>query len=523
MNTNFIQYMMKKSGMATVGLILFTSCTGNFESLNTHPTDIYDDMLTSVEKVGALFPTMTYLLHPAQENQNQGLEQMLCGQYGGYWATTNNWSGTNFGTLNPSGVWIDDPYKLLFTNFYPNYQTVKNTTGGTGYIYDWVQIIRVAVMQRVADIYGPIPYTQMGKGEFQVAYDDVQTLYHTMIGDLTTSIENLKLFMQENKNTSLPIAQYDVMYNGDFSKWIKFANSLKFRMAVRIAQVDTEFAKKAMKEAMESGMIEDNTDNAFLPTNDNPYYKSAFKWGDVAINASLSSYMSGYKDPRIDKYMTKTSDNTYCGVRMGIKNIDQATYSSDRFSKPAFQQNSSLPVFYASETSFLRAEAALQGWIDGGEAEAKRYYEQGIQLSMDQYGVGIGNYLSSTDIPNDYTDPANGSNQFAFKNPVTVAWDNGSNKLEKIITQKWIANFPIGMEAWADFRRTGYPQFITPLDNLSNSGSLGVIDSKRMVRRLSYPTTEKSSNKENVEHAIATMLEGQPDLGSSDLWWAKKN
>lgn len=508
--------------LALFSVVVFTSCIGNFEDLNTHPTDVYPGGMTPTEEVGSLFPTMIYMLNPNHENKHQHIEQMVGGQYGGYFTTTNNWQGNNFGTFNPSINWIDEPFRVMFTEFYPNYITIKNATKSGGYIYAWANIIRVGVMLRVADTYGPIPYSQMGGGEFAVAYDNVQDLYHNMIADLTKSINTLSVFLQENKGVDLPIAEYDVVYNGDFNKWIKYANSLKLRMAVRIAEVDTDYAKQIMKEAIQGGVIEQNSDNAYIPSNDNPLYKSAYDWGDVRINASLSTYMNGYKDPRITKYMTQTLYGTYNGVRMGIKNISQAVYGSDRFSKPVLERNSPLPFYYAAETYFLKAEAALKGWIEGGEVQAKAYYEQGIQVSMDQYEVQIGDYLSSTDVPTQYVDPTGRSNSATITDAPTVAWDGAGDKLAKIITQKWIAIFPMGYEAWCDFRRTGYPQLITANDNLSSDSFMGSIDNTRMVRRLPYPSTEISSNSENVKIAISTMLGGD-DKGYTDLWWAKKN
>ncbi len=245
--------------------LLFASCTGNFDELNTHPTDVYPEDMTPTERVGTLFVAMTRLLNACQENNSQHTEQMV-GQYGGYFATTAPWNGTNFGTFNPSADWVDVPYKDMFTEFYPNFQTIKESTGGTGYIYAWASILRVGVMLRVADIYGPIPYSEMGKGEFQVAYDDVKTLYHNMFDDLTRSINVLSAFVQENEGKEVPVAEYDIIYNGDFSKWIKYANSLKLRMAVRIASntEDTEYAKQMMAEAIDGGVIESNDDNAFF-------------------------------------------------------------------------------------------------------------------------------------------------------------------------------------------------------------------------------------------------------------------
>lgn len=501
--------------------LLLASCTGNFEDLNTHPTDLYDTQMTDLEKVGSVFPVMTYLLNPQHENNSQMTEQMVGAQYGGYFTCTNKWNGTNFGSFNPQVGWVDTPFKDMFTDFYPNFQQVKDQTEGKGSTYALASIIRVGVMLRVADIYGPIPYSQMGQGEFAVAYDDVQTLYHNMIDDLNNSIEVLSAAT----GVSTAFSEYDLIYQGDFGKWVKYANSLKLRMAVRIAAVDTEYAKQAMAEAIQGGVIESNSDNASIPTTNNPFLKAADEWSDLAINATLSAYMNAYNDPRISKYMTSSSQN-YCGVRMG-NNSDsfKANYGqSGNYSKPAFASNSPMPVFQAAETYFLKAEAALQGWITGGEDAAKEYYEQGIRISMNQHGVTIGNYLSGTDKPTGYTDTKNTGDSYTFtEEAASVSWEDGDNKLQKIITQKWIANYPVGFEAWSDFRRTGYPEMVPPKDNLSSDGYIGTIDNKRMVRRLPYPSTEKRSNSANVEQAISTMLGAGGDKGSTDLWWAKKN
>lgn len=524
MKKDLFKHITKVTSTMFVALALLASCIGNFEDLNMHPTDLYPESMTAIEKVGSLFPTMLYLLNPTHENNNQHTEQMVGGQYGGYFATTYNWDGTNFGTFNPAEGWVAEPFKLFFTEFYPNFLTIKEATKSTGYIYAWANVIRVAVMLRVADTYGPIPYSKMGGGEFTVEYDDVQTLYHNMIEDLTSSANTLTLFAKENSGSDLPIAEYDLIYNGDFAKWAKFANSLKLRMAVRIAGVDMEFAKQAMQEAISGGVIESNSDNAFLPSNDNPYFKASNDWKDLAISATLSTYMSGYNDPRSESYMTKTNDanNPYCGVRMGIHNIPQGIYgNASYYSKPTYTKQSSLPVYYAAETFFLKAEAALKGWI-GSADQAKNYYEQGIRISMEQYGTAIGDYLTNIAIPTEYKDRIYSARNFTLSNTPSVSWENGSNKLEKIITQKWIANYPLGFEAWCDYRRTGYPRLILPVNNLSTVGYIGSINNDRLVRRLPYPISEISNNSTNVGNAIVTMLGGD-DTGATDLWWAKKN
>jgi hypothetical protein len=530
--------IFKTLGMAVIlcTTALFPSCIDKFEDYNTHPTHPGPEDMTVPERIGTLFPAMLSLMHNFQENDNQMIEQMVTNQYGGYMATTNPWQKTNFGTFNPPANWIEYPFNKLFSGFYTNYLKVKEITGSKGYIYAWANVVRVAVMLRVTDTYGPIPYSQMGTGQLAVEYDNVQDIYHAMITDLTNSISALTAFANENRGKANPMSEFDIIYKGDLAKWVKFANSLKLRMAVRIANVDTDYAKTAMAEAIAGGTIESNADNAFVPTIDNPYRKAALDWQDLAVSATLSSYMLGWDDPRISVYMTPSQHSffAYFGIPTGIKNIDKNYYGSAQCSKPNFAANSPLLVYCAAETYFLKAEAALRGWISG---DAKTFYETGIRTSMEQHGVNIGNYLSVTANPSLYFDtqstymlyvytPANGG-------PVTVDWSKATSderKLEAIITQKWLANYPLGLEGWCDFRRTGYPRIFPAKDNASSGNTAGEVynpnttnpkEIGRMVQRLPYPVSEYNGNRKNVEAAVTKFL-GGADKFSTGLWWARK-
>lgn len=509
-------------------VVLFASCTGNFEDLNLHPTNPTEDDLTKSETLGTLFPTLISTMHFAQENRSQMVDQMIGNQYGGYMVTTNNWQGTNFGTFNPTTGWVEYPFNTTLVDFNSNYLKIKTTTEGKGHIYAWANILRVATMLRVADIYGPIPYSKIGEGGLTTEYDNVQDVYHNMITDLNNSIAVLSSYVLDNSDSESPLSDFDAVYNGDFNKWLKFANSLKLRMAVRIAAVDTEYAKQAIAEAIANGPIEVNSDNAFIPTDDNPYYKASVSWGDLAISAVLSSYMNGYEDPRLPVYMTKaTYQSAYRGVRMGIANINKSTYSNPIiYSKPAFTSNSPLLVFCAAETAFLKAEAALRGWISGGDDQAKSFYEEGVRLSMEQHRVAIGTYLEGTVSPAPYADPVNNSLGISVANPITVSWGDAgttqNTKLEKIITQKWLANYPLGMEAWCDHRRTGFPQFFPAANNLSSASFIGTVTNEpnRLIRRLPFPDSQYRGNSENVQKAVQML--GGDDVANTDLWWAKK-
>ena len=169
-----------------------------------------------------------------------------------------------------------------------------------------------------------------------------------------------------------------------------------------------------------------------------------------------------------------------------------------------------------AEAYFLRAEGALRGWnMDG---DAKSLYELGIKTSFDQRGAsGAAAYITdNVKMPKAYVDPNFPVNNSAAVNNVTIAWDAAATnevKLQKIITQKWIAGFPEGQEAWSDYRRTGYPKLFPVLKNTSG----GKITTEFGVRRINFVQSEISLNKGGVDSGIAKL--GGPDNGGTRLWW----
>lgn len=179
-------------------------------------------------------------------------------------------------------------------------------------------------------------------------------------------------------------------------------------------------------------------------------------------------------------------------------------------------------VFCAAETAFLRAEGILRGW-KVGDKKAKEYYETGIRLSMEQYSVSGDEYLAIDKAPTVSHASDNVQRAAAsISNTVSVKWDDSDNSLtgknfQRIITQKWIANYPLGLEAWAEYRRTGYPELYPCIDNLSTHG----VSSTRGMRRLSFPYTERQNNTANYEQGVAEL--GGADNEATDLKWAKKN
>ena len=317
----------------------------------------------------------------------------------------------------------------------------------------------------------------------------------------------------------------------DDTKWLNFANTLKLRMPLRLSNADPEYARQKAEEAVAGGVMTAASDSAYDLLNGrypNGYYQVGFGWqGEVKANACIVSYMNGYNDPRREKYFTAQTaaedGPTYMGVRSGIQNVvknDYLTYSGLIYENES-QKTAPMPIMLASEAAFLRAEGALKGW-DMGDT-AKNLYEQGITLSFEEWGAsGAADYIANSTLkPANYTDAVDSSNSITNKSTITIAWDDSASdekKLERIITQKWIAGYPNGLEGWSDFRRTGYPYLFPPKNNLSPWGCTD----DRGQRRLRFSIDEYSTNAANVTAAVQ-MLSNGTDGDNTDLWWALKS
>lgn len=156
----------------------------------------------------------------------------------------------------------------------------------------------------------------------------------------------------------------------------------------------------------------------------------------------------------------------------------------------------------------------------GGEVE--ELYKAGITKSFEQWGVALGDYLTRGDTykPVRFTAPSGTLGSVAAASTITIAWnenDVADKKLERIITQKWIAMFPEGQEAWSEYRRTGYPKLF---DLYGTNASAGQVD-KSGPRRIPFPSTEYDTNTTEVNKAVTDFLGGN-DYGNVKLWWDKK-
>lgn len=270
-------------------------------------------------------------------------------------------------------------------------------------------------------------------------------------------------------------------------------------------------------KSVASGVIEANSDNLVRYYNPLGIYKTTVEWGDSRMAADIDSYMNGYSDPRLSKFFKPATTQTVrdyvgclAGANIGNKDIATGLYSAGNFTA-----TSGDPYLTAAEMYFCRAEGVLAGWNMGGRSVLD-YYEAGVKASFEQWGAGDAtSYLTSTATPSPYSDATGGYGMsLTAPSTITVAWDNNATtaqQLERIITQKWIALYPNGQEAWSEIRRTGYPQIFDIQTSKNGYTSL------KTPNRIPFDSEEKVNNATNYAAGVALL--GGADNYATRLWW----
>lgn len=503
----------------TLSLLLMGgyACTDSFDKINRNDYQVDKEELgREGYNIGSTLKGMQGLVVPSGEHLYQFVEALAAGPFAGYFGATVDWKD-KFETYNPPVHWQNAPFADVITSTYPLYRDMLDKTDDPVALA-LAKLLRIAIMHRVTDMYGPIPYSKVlsptGEVSLVVPYDSQEAVYTQMLKEL----DEVAAVLGENLNLSKEaFRKFDDVYFGDLAKWYKFTHSLKLRMAMRMVYVAPDKAKQAAEEAVAAGVITANIDNASLTVEENRIAMIFNDWSDHRVGADILSYMNGYGDPRREKMFTPVTAG-FAGIRIGI-DVASKDRMVNTYSKPVISNTSPIPWMNAAEITFLRAEGALRGWNMGGTA--KELYNQAITLSFEQHGAaGAEAYAANTILqPAAYTDPL-GTYSASRRSTITIAWEEGEanfeRNLERIITQKWIAIFPLTVEAWSEFRRTGYPRLLPVV--LNKSG--GTIDTDRMIRRLWYPPVEYTENPVYIQEAV-NMLSG-PDNGGTRLWWDKK-
>ncbi len=502
-----------------LGLSLM-SCTKDFEEINKDPNNL--TVITPRE--------LPFMFAKAQSSSAmnrsfyQTVQNLGADLYAQYFALTTNSFTTDRYLLTPD--WQRRFWTVVYVDTAPQLKSILENTEANSGEAALANIMWVYAFHRLTDHFGPVPYFDAAEAKDVIAYDPMDKIYDDFFTRLTTAVEHLK---------ALPAGTavfegYDLVYNGNKDNWIKFANAMRLRLALRISKINPNKAKTEAEAAVAAGVMTDNIQNASmlksLSGNDTNGLSQVAVWNEFSMSSTIASYLKGYEDPRLGIYFQPSKNgNQFNSVRNGSTSVDlgnvrnQSGSNSNvgtywvRYSGGTIEGNliQRFHVMCAAESFFLRAEGALNGWNMGGTAQ--ELYEQGIRTSMEQWGAGdagtISNYLSSTKLP---MAPGDYHNSPAVAN-TAIKWGGSvAEQREQIGVQKWLAIFPNGMEAWAEYRRTGYPKMYTVIQSDNSDLQAG-----SFINRLPYPLTEATDNLAELNKGRALL--GGADNAATRLWW----
>jgi hypothetical protein len=507
-----------------VSLLTVVSCTDNFEEINTNTNGITQELLEQDFNhiKGSFAPMFNNILVLTPEWKYQ-VQQGLQGDiWSGYMATGTAFrGGTNNTTYDLVDGWNGFAWGAAYGDVMFNaYSVEQKAKGKYDQFYALSLILKVEGMHRVTDTYGPIVYSKFGTLDPVIEYDSQEEVYNLMFKELDFAVAELTKRVDANEVSTFATTDLS-SYKGDYKKWVKFANSLRLRLAMRIVKKNPALAKiEAEKAVAHKFSVMTTNDDLFKivsPVYTNPIATISGAWGDVRMSADMESIMGGYNDPRLAVFFDTSAQfpGQYKGVRTGIEIAAKADHV-DFSAIGGIVRSKEMVLMGTAEVYFLRAEGALRGWNMGGSSQS--LYESGITSSFGQHAVsGAATYINdNVKTAKAYVDPNFPVNNGAALNNVTVAWDAAAGnevKLQRIITQKWIAGFPEGQEAWSEYRRTGYPKLFPVLKNTSG----GKIDSNLGVRRVNFVQSEKDGNPGGVATGVAKL--GGVDNGGTRLWW----
>lgn len=430
-----------------------------------------------------------------------------------------------------------------------------------------------------ADLFGPMPYEEFkalrDKSPFK--YNDVRTIYYGVKKNLDDAIACLKYY-KDNRSEAYKQELANVIYSNltivnepysrtweDMELWIRFANSLKLRMAIHMTGIEPETAKTWAEEAVRDGVITDvDNEVAIYPAlsgKDHPLVEIT-GWSDAVMGASFLNLLENLDHPYMKYLFTKNSvglakspqavegsscpattpmNSVYVGMRDGVAPGEGQAAANNPYCgysmlDKAYLAQTQAPLFLmkCSEVYFLLAEGALRGWNMGGTA--KQFYEQGIRnaslesrsFTGNKYNQLVDEYLN-VEAPKGiaYVDPQGLTPDMPSVTKIGVKWNEGDSpevKLEKIITQKYIASFPYSYESWVDLRRVGYPKLFPILGVADSDGTIGAGDSKvqtkeNIMRRIPWASDDPQTKADIEETGLPALGEGASDTQGQHLWW----
>ncbi|WP_276501895.1 SusD/RagB family nutrient-binding outer membrane lipoprotein [Terrimonas pollutisoli] len=491
---------MKAKNIVTLffgaGLLATSSCKKNFLEVNVDPNN------PTTASVDLVLPTA--LVYSAYDLGNP--YQVLGGFWAQYWTqgpTGNQFSNYDQYSINSGDFdrqWIDvyaGPLNDL------KYIVAEGQKTGNDNYAAIAKIMQAYLFQYVTDMQGDVPFAEalQGATNLNPKFNTQQEVYDGLI----TLVDEGLALLDENSNVH-PGAD-DLFYHGDMHLWQKFANTLKLKIYLRQAYVRPAVAEAGVKALYAAGAefldFEETAQVNFTTAtfNQHPLFAHINSVGEFNILASQTAlgYMLGLNDPRIDKFYRRATLGAGTGQHVGIPQgkgrilPNPATLDDRQFSKPgpavggapASGVGGEAPVIFMSEAEsyFLQAEAVVRGW---GTGDAEQLYNDAIELSFLYWGFTSAQF-NTYKAQSGVTFPAAGTTE---------------QKLKAIITQKWVSMCGTqNIEAWTEWRRTGYPDIFT----VSETTIIG----NKFPTRLLYPDSEVTANPNTPAQKTVT----------DKMWW----
>ncbi|EAR01509.1 SusD/RagB family nutrient-binding outer membrane lipoprotein [Maribacter sp. HTCC2170] len=476
--------------IAMVG-ILFISCEKHLEDLYDNPNAVttIDDSALFTKAVRSLF----------QGTTDNGSSH-FAGMHAHYYVAGSTWRAPD-----QYGDGHDGDYNSILSSGYSG--TIRHieevlqitTTDGTqnNVRNAMANIIAVLGYAKITDAFGDVPYTEGGKGKsediLQPKYDTQESIYKDMIIRLTNSIGILK-----SADPAMGYPGSDPIFDNDLDKWVRFANSVRLRLGMRLRYADNALSQSTVAQCLADPLMEDPSHDASMIETEgtgNAWFGRRTGFPSIKMSTMLIDQLEGTSDPRLSVFVSQDANGQYSGMVNGL--TDLAFGASDFANQSDMglalsSSESKLYMITAAETWLLRAEAALA--YDSDPAAANNSYRMGIETSLKQWEV------DQTDIDTFLGSPA--------------ATLTGVNDEEQIGTQMWLALTPNYFESWSHIRRTGYPMIPVRTDPELHQGVTNGI----MPTRFLYSSFELGSNSANAQEAISRQGANKID---TPVWWDK--
>lgn len=467
-------------------VLIGSACTKNFETINTNPNQPSQVPVTN--HFGAVIVNFSGNWAPgssASQHANYVGSRLAVGNQS-YLSVGEEWGGYYSGLVNINRI-ITDAEAAGKTNMLAAALT-----------------FRAQMTQLATDKWRDMPYTEAAKaaeGVIAPKYDKQEDIYKEIIADLKKAAD---LFKTGGTDA---IGEGDVLNGGDASKWQKYCNSLRLRVAVRISNVDPATATSIITELngnpSDYPVLESNADNIELRwPGTSPWEEAFWYWWYCCHHEGggkvLVDLLNQFNDPRLPIwFIPATTDGKYRGsekvgfvpplLRDDISDFNPVFVSGNPNPTGGNEYDVTDGIFRYAEVCFLKAEIALRA---GQAGAAKTEYEKGITASMQQYGVAdaaIAPYLATEG----------------------VAWQGNASDMTRIYTQKYLALFLMAEEAWAEARRTDVP--LLPLAYNS-----AYPDHNRAPFRVPYPQSESGLNSVNFNLWKGNVVDY---FWGQKMWW----